>query len=505
VVVDGLARGRTAAGPLTPAYQDVPARLGVAPELVSQPFVLGDLTQGAHVIQYRKGCHVTEERKLSIEKPDDYREDPVRLRPAVGSIVAESTPSGATVFVDGERRGTTPSTVNDVCEGTRTIELRGAGGRLLQRTAIKTGEAIEVRGALKPAFALVAAGSAVTGEAPDRRSDVERALSGTGQVTLFVPGGREAEEVRMPPEWLAFDAAGRPIGAAAALNPAARRDLSTKFGRALGVQGIAAVSQPSPGSSELVVAVLAAGAGVPDVVPVTLERTDSIAGAVSRFDFVPPLWRRGIGLLTADVLDVDGLVIVSVEAGTPAEGAGIKAGDLLVGVDAQRVSDSAALQQLIDSKPLGEPVAIEVRDRTGAARTLQVPVTDSPRLMSVADQKLLFNPISLALRGRVDGAQSKEQGVLRLNLAVALMRLGDYAAARAQLEAVELAAGPGISLGTQQYLLGLTYEGEGNGASAAKAFEAARSSGGLLTEDGPAIAAMAERKLSGTARTPPAP
>jgi hypothetical protein len=105
----------------------------------------------------------------------------------------------------------------------------------------------------------------------------------------------------------------------------------------------------------------------------------------------------------------------------------------------------------------------------------------------------------------VDGAQSKEQGIVRLNLAVALMRLGDHAGARAQLEAVELAAGPGISLGTQQYLLGLTYEGEGNVASAAKAFEAARSSGGLLTEDGPAIAELAERKLNGTARTPSAP
>jgi hypothetical protein len=92
-----------------------------------------------------------------------------------------------------------------------------------------------------------------------------------------------------------------------------------------------------------------------------------------------------------------------------------------------------------------------------------------------------------------------------LNLSVALMRLGDNAGARAQLEAVELAAGPGISLGTQQYLLGLTYDSEGNAASAAKAFEAARSSGGLLTEDGPAIAVLAERKLNGTARTSSAP
>ena len=42
VVVDGLSRGRTVAGPLPPAYAGAPAELGVRPELVSQPLVLGD-------------------------------------------------------------------------------------------------------------------------------------------------------------------------------------------------------------------------------------------------------------------------------------------------------------------------------------------------------------------------------------------------------------------------------------------------------------------------------
>jgi hypothetical protein len=508
VIVDGLARGRTTAGPLPPAYETLPADLGVAPELVSQPFVLGDLTPGVHVMQYRKACYVTEERRLPIEKPDDYREGPVQLRRAVGSIVAESTPSGAAVIVDGERRGTTPLTVNDVCEGARTVELRGAEGRLVQRTAVKTGETIQVRGALKPAFALLPAGSAVTAGLADRRGDVERALAGAGQVTMFVPSGREAEDalkgLQMAPEWLAFDGGRRPLGAAAALNVAARRDLSTKFARALDVQGVAAVSQPSPGANDLVIAVLAAGAGEPDVVPVTLERTDSVANAIARFDFVPPLWRRGIGLLAADVLDVEGLVIVAADAGSPAEQAGITPGARLVRADGHRVSDSAALQQLIESKRPGESVAIEVHDRTGTARTTQVPVVESPRLVSVADQGLLFNPLSLALRGRLAAADSREQPVIRLNLAVALLRLGDYAGARAQLEAVQLPRGPGISLGTQQYLLGLTYENEGNAASATKAFEAALASGGLLTEDGPEIKALAGRKLNRSAR-PPSP
>jgi len=62
---------------------------------------------------------------------------------------------------------------------------------------------------------------------------------------------------------------------------------------------------------------------------------------------------------------------------------------------------------------------------------------------------------------------------------------------------VQLPPGPGISLGTQQYLLGLTYEGSGDAASAQRSFQDAAASGGLLTEDGPPVKGLAERKLVG--------
>ena len=504
VIVDGLSRGRTVAGPLAAEYSGVPGELGVAPELVSQPLVLGDLTQGVHTVQYKKACYVTEERRLPIEKPEDYQEDPVHLKRAVASIAFESTPSGARVFVDGERRGTAPTTLADVCEGTRTLEMRGTDGRLVRRLAVKTGETLRVDGALKPAFALLPAGSGVQAGMSDRRADVERALVGSQQVTVFVPTGRDADDalkaLQMPPEWLAFDAARRPLGGAAVLNAAARRDLSTKSARALDAQGIAAVSQPSPNSTDLVIVLIAAGAGEPDVVPLTPERIDSVNRATARFDYVPALSRRGIGLLVADVLDAGGLVVVRVDPGSAGEQGGIKAGDLLVRADGQPVADGAQLQQLLEAKRPGDTVAIEAHNATGTARTAQLPVTESPRLVSVADQGLLFNPISLALRSRLAAAAPQDQPIVRLNLAVSLLRTGDSAGAREQLEAVQLPAGGGISLGTQQYLLGLVHESEGDAAEAQRSFQAAAASGGLLTEDGPAIATLARRKLSGTPR-----
>ena len=322
------------------------------------------------------------------------------------------------MFVDGERRGTTPATLSDVCEGARTVELRGAEGRLVQRIAVKTGETMRVQGALKPAFALLTAGSGLQAGVSDRRADVERALAGSRQVTVFVPGGREADEAlkgqQMPPEWLAFDAGRRPLGGAAALNAAARRDLSTRFARALDVQGIAAISQPSPSSPDLVVALIAAGAGEPDVVAVTPERTDSINRAIARFDYLPSLSRRGIGLLAADVLDVEGLVVVRVDPGSAGDQAGIKPGDVLARADGGAITGSAQLQQLLDSKPPGAAVSVEAHDASGTVRTVQVPVAESPRLMSVSDQGLLFNPISLALRSRLAAAAAGDQPFVRL-------------------------------------------------------------------------------------------
>jgi len=78
---------------------------------------------------------------------------------------------------------------------------------------------------------------------------------------------------------------------------------------------------------------------------------------------------------------------------------------------------------------------------------------------------------------------------------VALMRLGDPQAAREELNSVQLPPGPGISQGTQQYLLGLAHEGVGDMVSASQAWQAAAQAGGSLTEDGPPIRDVVAAKL----------
>ncbi len=49
------------------------------------------------------------------------------LSPAIGSIVATSTPTGGQVYVDNQFRGVTPVTIYNVAPGTHIINLQLAG------------------------------------------------------------------------------------------------------------------------------------------------------------------------------------------------------------------------------------------------------------------------------------------------------------------------------------------------------------------------------------------
>jgi len=312
----------------------------------------------------------------------------------------------------------------------------------------------------------------------------------------------------MPPEWLAYDAGRRPVGGAATVTALARRELSGRIAKALDVQGVAAITQPSPTAPDLVIALLAAGAGEPDVFALNPENADSVKSAIERFDYVPAMTRGTIGLLAIEAADVPGLVVARADARGPAERAGLKPGDTLVRGAGQPLETGAALVRLLDDFR-GRSVEMDVTDVSGGSRTVQVDVESAPRLISIADESLLFNPLAVALRTRLAAAPAAEQPYVRLNLAVALMRLGDFAGAREQLDAVRLPAGRGIAEGTIQYLLGLALDGLGDTTAAQRAWQAAAGSEASLTEAGPLVKGLAERRLAaaagGPVRAPSAP
>ncbi len=505
VFVDGVSKGKTAAGPPPAEFASKATAAGIPANQLSGVLMLTDLSTGAHRIEFRRACYVQAERRQEISQLDDYVIDPIRLAPAVATVVAQASQPGTTVFVDGESKGSAPYTA-ELCEGPHTVELRASTGRFMRRVDVKAGQRVEVGGALRPAFALVA--STQTSLNADLRGAIEKAFEPLRSIMVFAPPADALDAAlkaeKLPGDWLGYDANRRPFGVSAEVTAAMRRDLSAKLAKAFDAQGIASVTAPvATNRSRLVLSLLSAGSAEPDVIEVNLDQQDTVANAVGQMDRTLAFLTPSVGLTAIDVADGTGPVVVAVDANGPAAQAGLAVGDVVVSADAKPVADAAALIAALSAKTAGQSFALELKDKAGAAKKADLKVLMRPRLIGINDQTLFVNRTLVALRARLGEAKDPaEQASIRLNLAAALTHLESWSDARTELQQVQLTDGPGVGTGTVQYLLGLTSARLGNRAEAETAFKAAAASSNLLTEDGPPVKELAEARLAELQRAP---
>ena len=507
VVIDGISHGTTQPGPPPAEYAERAAKSGITASELSAVLTVTELPIGPHRITFRKDCYVQSQRQQNVDQLADYVLDPVKLDPAVATVSITSNQPGTLVLVDGLQRGVAPLTLSDVCEGQHLVELKSASGRFFQPIDARTGQKIAVEGTLRPAFALVSASGAASLNT-DLRATIEKQFSRSQSVTLFAPAADEAAKAlaadKLPQDWLAFDANKRALGTAAEVAVVTRGELSARLSRQFEAQGIASVTVPSATNrNRLVVSLLASGSADPDVIDVDLDSPDSAARAVGRLDRGLSFFRPSLGVTVVDVVDLEGPVVVAVDPSGPAAKAGIQAGDVMLRANSQPVPDAGALQTLLAGRKAADSITFDLKDKAGAAKKADVTVAMTPRLIGLTDQSLLVNKILVDLRGRLQQPGDPiTDSVMRLNLAVALARVGAWADARLELQRVKLNDGPGVSAGTVQYLLGLAAERMGNTAEAQAAFTAAAASSALITEDGLPVKDLAEARLQALQRRP---
>jgi hypothetical protein len=505
VVIDGISHGRTLPGPPPAEYAEKAARAGVTAAELSEVLTVTEIPIGAHRIQFRKDCFVMDERQQTVDQLNDYVFDPVKLAPAVALVSVSSNQPGTLVLVDGMQRGVAPMTISDVCEGQHLVELKSQSGRYFQRVDARTGAKINIEGTLRPAFALVSA-SGPAALNTDLRLTIEKQFASSQSVTLFAPPAdltaKALATEKLPADWLAFDSNKRPLGTAAEVATVMRGDLSARLSRQFDSQGIASVTVPSAASrNRLVVTLLASGSSDPDVIELDLDSVDATSQAVGRLDRSLSFFRPSLGLTAVDVSDMEGPVIVAVDPNGPAAKAGIQLGDVVLKANAQPVPDAAALIALLASRKADEDMTLDLKDRAGAAKRADTKVFMTPRLIGLNDQSLMINKILVDLRNRLQAPGDPFlDSVMRLNLAVALARVGAWSDARIELQRVKLNDGPGVAAGTVHYLLGLAAERMGNIAEAEAAWKTAAASTALETEDGLPVKDLAEARLQGLQR-----
>lgn len=499
VTLDGVSRGRTPPGPVPDAYADSAGRLGVAREQVSSPLFIDDVATGVRMFEFRRPCFVPVDSRRLIERPADLLLE-VALKLAAATVRVDSDVAGAEVLLNGQARGVTPLVLSEVCEGPQVLEVSSPVGRYIRRFDAHAGESIQVKADLAPALALVSVGgedSRFRGE--DVRMIVERLVEPARSMTVFVPPSEEVaaslSEQRLPLDWLAVDRNRRPVGQAADVSPTLKREASAALARRFGAQGVAGVTLLAGGEGRAVVSWLAAGAAEPDVLEVSLGEALS-PDLLREFDAPIVVERPTLDLTGVDIADVPGVAVVSVVPGGQAAQAGIGPGDVIVGVRDVAVASSADLEQAVAALPQGQPVPVAVKDRAGATRTVMAASGRRPQLVSLDDRMTQFNKLALDLRFRLAGVSDPaEEMLLRLNLAVALLRLGSPADARRELQRVTLPDGPGISSGTVRYLTGLTYEATNQPAEADQAFRSAAAvEGARLWTFGPLVADLVKAR-----------
>jgi hypothetical protein len=168
-------------------------------------------------------------------------------------------------------------------------------------------------------------------------------------------------------------------------------------------------------------------------------------------------------------------VIAHIDPTGPAAATAARVGDVVVQANGKPVSDAAALSVLVAAHRAGDAMSLDLRDPAGTAKRVDVKALPTPRLIGLSEYGVLANRILLDLRPRLAEASDPfDQSVLRLNIAVALARLGDWRAAGEELQRVKLPDQSGVGNGTVQYLIGLAAEKAGSRAEAEAAFRRPR-------------------------------
>lgn len=465
ILLDGKSLGTTA-GIAPPELRPLAEKAGLRLEELSSPFVVGDLSEGKHILEFRAPCFRPRRIELdpSFSVPfADHVLEAVQLEASRGLLSVSTTSPGGELWLSGKSYGPVPIKDLQVCSGTYDLQVRFPAGGFTQRVEIPEGKSVEVNARPKVRLAYLGFEGAEDFAGRDR---ILGQLEGFGErlttLAYLLPSKGES-----PQE---------------ALNRL----------KASGEAELTLVARPIPGKPiheiELVVSTLQGETDRSVVKPLEQEPLATLAARLNR---MPPLGEPWVGLDLLDLPGGDGPWVL--RADEAALRAGIKASQTITQVDGKGVPDILAFRQAL-AECGGEQVTV-TQGGTSIPLALGQQALEIP-----LDASDLCYPFVLAeLRLRYLGAKGDTAGFIRLNQALALMHFRHYDRAMEVLRDARVMSTRGVSQGTLDFYTGICLLRLGNvyTPEAIQAFNQALKypHATIFGPEGPLIAPLAKQAL----------
>ena len=482
-----------------------------APDPSGTPLLtIGGLEPGSYIVELQGRGFRNRRLELELAALDDYATDVLALDTTRGTVRLAGLMPGSVVRVNGEERpgsaGDTAAFEVPVGENRIEVDLSGVG-RFSRDVTIADGQAIGLDVELRPVIALlgVLGGDTVSARqlhqgirtflegsegwtVADRSADGDSVLAGSG---LDIHRFRELSMASVGQiariDWSTLQkACDEQIGASAYMIAVLSDDL---FASSADLWILP--SSPHPALPQKI----RAEVGGPEVVARAL---DAISGR-------PTFARPWLGVRLIETNAADGLVVLNVTGGSPAESAGLEPGDVITTARGITVTRLAEINEMLDSIEPHSDLQLAV-SRPGGDTMVHVALGTSPMVLSWTDPHT-FYPLYLGWLQieETTGQSELEPWLIQLNQASAFMGLGSWSEAIRLLRSIKAPAGGGVGQAMVDYWLGMAlirtdpaqYKDIAiQSLSRAESDEAAR----LYHNDGPLVAPLAaagKKMLSG--------
>ncbi len=490
VTVDGRAVGETVS-----ADPDDPAAAGGA------TLSFDGLDAGTHNIEITREGYRPHSGQITVEDLVEYRLDPVALRRTVGIVVIQRIPSDADLRIDD--RSVDTSAAAGVLEvelvpGVHTISIDGGSlGSFSTDVEVIDRDRHEVDVELRPSVYFLG----VVGDDGVGRATVVEALE------PVLASGRWNQLALPPLDSAALSGTGLQIDA---LRTQARGDgprgAHWRFqatqqqldGRTPASLYVFAVLSDDLVATHAEIWTFPGGPGPAfgDQIRVALNDSASIAARVDAelLGGGTTFTRPWLGADFIDSLTTTGAVALSVSPTGPAAAAGLSPGDVVMAVDGTAISNTAELQQALDSLAIGARVELAL-----ANGSVSVSLARSAQIIDPDSARSPFASVLIAVRQmRAVGDDTVPEWVLALNEAAILLRAGEWEQVVRLLRPLQVPERAGVGASMASYWLGLALSelGSDYASLASDSFEraAADRDGRLLHDDGPLVWPLARAR-----------